>query len=175
MRHLYSFSIDAFKIALQSILAHKLRAFLTLIGIIIGVSSVVVVGASISGLNSYVLETVTKLLGVNHFMVDRMVSAGHLTDEEWQKRDKRNKRLNWEDYDWLRTQCTTCSEVGAQTGTSLNLKQEGQELFGTQVMGVTANMGEIARHVNEGAWRAPPVLNRALMRIGPSSIVGLQS
>ena len=37
MRYLFSFYADAARIALQSILAHKLRAFLTLIGIIIGV------------------------------------------------------------------------------------------------------------------------------------------
>src|SRR5438876_391334 len=43
MRYLFSFYADAARIALQSILAHKLRAFLTLLGIIIGVASVVVV------------------------------------------------------------------------------------------------------------------------------------
>ena len=48
MRQLYSFYFDAFWIAFKSILEHKLRAFLTLIGIIIGVAAVVVVGASIS-------------------------------------------------------------------------------------------------------------------------------
>ena len=56
MRSFYSFYLDATKIALQSIFAHKLRAFLTLIGIIIGVASVVVVGASINGLNTYVTD-----------------------------------------------------------------------------------------------------------------------
>ena len=61
MRQLYSFYTDAFGIAVKSILEHKLRAFLTLIGIIIGVASVVVVGASISGLNSYVTETISKV------------------------------------------------------------------------------------------------------------------
>jgi len=48
MRYLFSFYADAARIALQSILAHKLRAFLTLIGIIIGVAAVVFVGASVS-------------------------------------------------------------------------------------------------------------------------------
>ncbi|PYP88023.1 MAG: ABC transporter permease [Blastocatellia bacterium AA13] len=153
MRHLISFFTDAFKIALESIYSHKLRAFLTLIGIIIGVASVVVVGASISGLNSYVLTTVAKLLGVNHFMVDRMVSATHLTEEEWRRRDKRNKKLTWDDYDWLRTQCETCKEVGAETGTSRDLRQGGEELFGTQIMGVTANMGEIEdKDISEGRF-----------------------
>ena len=57
MRQLYSFYFDAFWIALKSILEHKLRALLTLIGIIIGVAAVVVVGASIAGLKTYVVET----------------------------------------------------------------------------------------------------------------------
>jgi hypothetical protein len=51
MKQLYYFYADAALIALRSIFAQKMRAFLTLIGIIIGVSSVVVVGASISGFN----------------------------------------------------------------------------------------------------------------------------
>lgn len=59
MRTLYYFFADAALIALRSIYAQKLRTFLTLIGIIIGVSSVVVVGASISGFNDYVLSTVS--------------------------------------------------------------------------------------------------------------------
>ena len=67
MKAFFSFYSDALKIAVQSIFAHKLRAFLTLIGIIIGVASVVTVGASISGLNSYVMDKVTKMLGGNHF------------------------------------------------------------------------------------------------------------
>ncbi len=75
MRTVFSFYLDAAKIALQSIFSHKLRAFLTLIGIIIGVASVVVVGASIDGLNAYVVEKVSKLLGVNHFMIARIASG----------------------------------------------------------------------------------------------------
>src|SRR5437667_10086637 len=82
MRYLFSFYSDAARIALQSILAHKLRAFLTLIGIIIGVASVVVVGAAISGLNTYVVEKVSKVLGTNHFMIARMVSQGEFSEED---------------------------------------------------------------------------------------------
>ncbi|MFN2595860.1 MAG: ABC transporter permease, partial [Pyrinomonadaceae bacterium] len=74
MRNVYTFYVDAARIAVQSIFAHKLRAFLTLIGIIIGVASVVVVGAAVSGLNTYVVEKVTKMLGANHFMIARIAS-----------------------------------------------------------------------------------------------------
>src|SRR5438067_6967361 len=96
----YTFYSEAFRIALHAITSHKLRAFLTLIGIIIGVASVILVGASISGLNTYVVDRVSKVLGVNHFMISRMANVGPLSEEEWEKRDKRNKRITWEDYQW---------------------------------------------------------------------------
>src|SRR5512145_1423750 len=105
MKHLYSFYADAAKIALQSIFAHKLRAFLTLIGIIIGVASVVVVGASISGFNAYVVETVSNVLSVNHFMIARMARTGGMSQEEWEQMDRRNKRLYWDDYEWVQRHC----------------------------------------------------------------------
>src|SRR5204862_4712896 len=92
-----SFYLEAVGIALQSIFAHKLRAFLTLIGIIIGVSSVVVVGAAISGLNTYVVEKVTKMLGANHFMIARIASSGELSEEDLERMNRRNKRLKKDD------------------------------------------------------------------------------
>jgi len=97
MRYFYSVYADSARIALQSILAHKLRAFLTLIGIIIGVAAVVVVGASVSGLNTYVTERVAKVLGANHFMLARIAFQGHLNDVEFEGMNGRIKRLNWDD------------------------------------------------------------------------------
>src|SRR5678815_2210625 len=133
MRNVYSFYLDAAKIALQSIFAHKLRAFLTLIGIIIGVASVVVVGASIEGLNSYMVETISRVLGANHFMIARIAHVGNMTEEEWEKMMKRNKRLEWDDLDWLINKCNSCKEVGAEAGMRIDMKQDGQELFGTAI------------------------------------------
>ncbi len=155
MRQYVSFYFDAFKLAIQSIFAHKLRAFLTLIGIIIGVASVVVVGASISGLNTYVLATVSKMLGVNHFMMARIAMNGRVSQEQWEKMDRRNKRLYWDDYEYMMRTCRSCSEVGAQANTQQNLNYKGQELFGTRVAGVTANMVEIEnKDIAEGRFLA---------------------
>lgn len=143
MRQYVSFYLDAFKLAVQSIFAHKLRAFLTLIGIIIGVASVVVVGASISGFNTYVLTAVSKMLGVNHFMMARMAFSGRRSQDEWERADRRNKWLRWDDYEHIKRNCKQCSEVGAQMNTGQNLNHKGQEIFGTRIAGVTANMAEI--------------------------------
>ncbi|MCC6745222.1 MAG: ABC transporter permease, partial [Acidobacteria bacterium] len=136
MKPVVSFYTDALRIALQSIFAHKLRSFLTLIGIIIGVASVVVVGASISGLNSYVVAKVEKVLGANHFMISRMAHHGEMTEEEWVEMSRRNKRLTWDDYEWLKSQCESCSEVGAQLDTTVDLNQDGIEMKGVEMSGV---------------------------------------
>ncbi len=143
MKTVFSFYVDALKIALQSIFAHKLRAFLTLIGIIIGVASVVVVGASISGLNTYVVDKMAKVLGSNHFMMARMASHGRLSDDEYERMNRRNKRLNWDDYEWVRDHCTSCAEVGAAVGGNADLQQDGIEFPGAIVFGATANMVDI--------------------------------
>ncbi|PYS40091.1 MAG: ABC transporter permease [Acidobacteria bacterium] len=152
----YTFYSEAFRIALHAILSHKLRAFLTLIGIIIGVASVIVVGASISGLNTYVIDRVSKVLGVNHFMIARMANVGPLSEEEWEKRNRRNKRLSWDDFEWVQTNCRLCQEVGAEVSRSIDLKQNGEELFGTDIAGVTANMAEIEdKTIQDGRFIRP--------------------
>ncbi len=156
MKQIYHFFADAAHVALQSIWSQKLRAFLTLLGIIFGVASVVVVGASISGFNSYIVTTVSKILGVNHFMMAQFAHQDEWTQEEWDRAVKRNKRLRLDDYEWLAANCTICSEVGAEAGNQANLKYEERELFGTAVNGVTANMGEIEdKTIEEGRFIAP--------------------
>ena len=162
MKALFSFYSDALKIALQSIFAHKLRAFLTLIGIIIGGASVVVVGASISGLNTYVVERVSKVLGSNHFMIARMAFHGRMSDEEFERRNRRNKNLTWEDYEWVRDHCGSCSDVGAQSNGGTDLKQDGIEFPGVRIIGVSANMVDIEdKTIEEGRFIWPDEVERS--------------
>jgi putative ABC transport system permease protein len=157
-----SFYFEAVRIALQSIFAHKLRSLLTLTGIIIGVASVVVVGAAISGMNSYVVERVAKVLGINHFMVARMAHTGDLTEEEWQRMDRRNKRLEWGDFETVRRHCPSCDEVGAQVSSSLDLRRGHEEVVGTQITGVTANMARIEdKTIEDGRFILPHEVDHA--------------
>ncbi len=162
MKTIYTFYADAAKIALASIFAHKLRAFLTLIGIIIGVASVVVVGAAISGLNTYVIEKVSKMLGSNHFMIARMVSSGELSEDELEKRVRRNPKLQFADMEWLQEHCKSCSAVGAQVGRGTTFDQDGVRFLGGIVFGVTANMAEIEdKTMTEGRFLQPSEIENA--------------
>lgn len=153
MRYLISFYTDAFKIALDSIMAHKLRALLTLIGVVIGVAAVVVVGASISGLNSYVTQQIGKMLGANHFMIARMAFQGQRDDETFERMNRRNKKITWEEYEFLRASCSACSEVGAGANGGSDLNQDGIEMPATRIYGVTSNMERIEdKTISEGRF-----------------------
>lgn len=164
MKAIVSFYSDALRIALQSIFAHKLRAFLTLIGIIIGVASVVTVGASISGLNTYVVEKLTKVLGSNHFMIARMAFSGDMDDEEFERRNRRNKRINWDDYEWVRDHCATCDYVGAAANAGTDLKQDGLEFPGARVAGVSASMLDIEdKTIESGRFISNDEVERSAM------------
>jgi putative ABC transport system permease protein len=76
-------------------------------------------------------------------MMARMANVGPLSEEEWEIRDRRNKRLTWDDFEWVLANCSLCQEVGATVSQGVDLKENGQELFGTNVSGVTANMADI--------------------------------
>lgn len=143
MRQLVSFYRDAFNIAVQSILEHKLRAFLTLIGIIIGVAAVVVVGASIEGLQTYVTQRVSKMLGTNSFMITRMANVGRISDEEYERRSRLNKDVTWDEYEYMRDNCKLCFMLGAQMGAGSDINQDGIEMPSVRTIGVTANMVDI--------------------------------
>jgi len=153
MRQLYSFYTDAFWIAVKSILEHKLRAFLTLIGIIIGVAAVVVVGASISGLKTYVIDRVGKVLGANHFMVTRIAFMGKMDDDMFEKMNRRNKDIVWDEYEYVKANCRNCSEVGAEMLSNADISQNGIEMPSTQIQGVTANFDVIEdKTLSEGRF-----------------------
>lgn len=169
MRQLYSFYFDAFWIALKSILEHKLRAFLTLIGIIIGVAAVVVVGASISGLKTYVIDQVSKILGSNHFMMTRMASTNDLSDEEYERMSRLHKDVTWEEYEYVRDNCRLCSFVGAQMGSGVDLQEGTIEMPSVRVMGVTANMSEIEdKTLSEGRFFS----NEEVQRSAKVTVIG---
>lgn len=162
MRQLYSFYTDAFLIAVKSILEHKLRAFLTLIGIIIGVAAFVVVSASITGLKTYVIDRVSKVLGANHFMMTRLASTGRMSDEEFERKNRLNKDVVWDEYLYVKANCRNCSHVGAQIFANADLGQDGIELPSTRVLGNTDNFPEIEdKTIVEGRYFTAEEVERA--------------
>jgi putative ABC transport system permease protein len=131
---------EAITIALQSLRANKLRSLLTVLGILIGVSSVIAVVAITEGLDRYMSEKVLEL-GTKAFRLQRMpdIITSH---EQWMEMMKR-KRLNMDDYDAVKKACTLCSEVGAQVWTGSNVKRGRTIQKNVGIAGITENISRI--------------------------------
>ena len=86
---------EAITIAVQSLRANKLRSFLTVLGILIGVSSVVAVVAITDGLDRYMADKVLEL-GTRSFSVTRMPAI--ITSREQFLEVVKRKKLDWNDY-----------------------------------------------------------------------------
>src|SRR5215468_4953655 len=88
---------NAFRLAMDSIRAHKLRSFLTLLGVIIGVASVILVGAGIEGLGVYAEQSTAKAFGSESFMVAQIAATGRLSRRDLFDKLKRNKPIRTDD------------------------------------------------------------------------------
>jgi putative ABC transport system permease protein len=83
---------------------------------------------------------------------------------------RRNKKVVWEELKWIREQCKNCEVIGAERNTSTNLKHEGEELFGTRVMGVTSEIAQIRdMKLAEGRFFIPYEVEHAM----PICIIGM--
>src|ERR1700735_5259424 len=70
----------AIGLAFDSLRAHKLRTFLTLLGVMIGVASVILVGSAIDGLGLYADESVSKAFGSESFVLEQVTTAKTRTE-----------------------------------------------------------------------------------------------
>ncbi|HNR38282.1 MAG TPA: ABC transporter permease [Acidobacteriota bacterium] len=140
--------LEALRMAFESVMAHKLRSLLTLLGVIIGVASVMIVGAFISGLETYVTDNVTDLLGSNTFIVAR-IAAVDLNQEEFEKRLRTHRDLRWDDYEYIRSRSQHAQEVSIERSTRQDVHYKGLEVLDTTINGITANaprMSNISFH-----------------------------
>src|SRR4030042_5823088 len=80
--------IEAFKMAHTAIMTHKLRSFLTLIGIISGVASIIAVMTGISVIQS-TIESELSVLGTTTFQVQKWAAGGPISEEEARKIQRR--------------------------------------------------------------------------------------
>ena len=141
-------------VALETLRAHKMRSFLMLLGIILSVSTLIVVIALISGVDRYIADRVANL-GSNVFLLTRFPI---ITDvEEFVKANRRNKKVTWDDYESLRENMKLPLRVGVELRSSGKVRVGSLSINDSNIRGVTANMGDIdivvpadGRYISEG-------------------------
>ena len=131
--------VETLKLALDSLRAHKLRSFLTLLGVILAVATLVSVMSVIAGLNKYIADKVADL-GANVFVIDRF---GIITSEdEWVKAQKR-PLITVEEFERFRDTTQIAKQVAGYDRQNAQTRSGDTLLDNTQVIGVTSNYAEI--------------------------------
>ncbi len=130
---------ELFRVAFRAIGAHKLRSFLTLLGVIIGVMTVIAVVAVISGLNNYVA---TKLFSLSPD-VYAVTRFGIITSQEQFLEALKRKPIKKNEFVELARLSKTALAVGAQSGDTKAVKFGNRRLADVQINGATANMAEL--------------------------------
>ena len=131
---------DNLALAADSIRAHKLRASLTVLGLTMGVATLITVMTLVQGANLYVEQKIADL-GTNVFRVSRLPFA--VTDFTVLSKAQRNKNLYTDDLAAVAEGCPHCQAVGAVLNSGIDLRYKDHELEDATMYGHTPNMAVI--------------------------------
>ncbi|MDH3493545.1 MAG: ABC transporter permease [Acidobacteriota bacterium] len=134
---------ETIRLAVSAIWAHKLRSFLTLLGMIIGVAAFMVVLSILQGFNNYVDEKIAGI-GSRAFSVNRFSFEDFQDSDKLAEAQRRNKDLTFEELDFIRENGDLISKIGAKTrGNRMQVKRGSQIIEDASVEGVEPIVGEI--------------------------------
>jgi putative ABC transport system permease protein len=136
---------SALSLAWDSIRAHKLRSFLTLLGVIIGVASVILVGAAIDGLGLYAEQSTAKAFGSESYLIGQVVTANSTT--EYYNKMRYNKPIRLADDRYLQSINGENTIYSPYRQTLVDTKRENLTSEDTSILGVSADMADI-RDIN---------------------------
>jgi putative ABC transport system permease protein len=159
--------------SIASLRAHKLRTVLTVVGLTMGVATLITVMTIVQGANLYV-ETKIANLGTDVFQMARTPFAS--TDFNVVLKALKNKHIELEDWKAVQEGCVTCKAVGASGSTTTKVRYGDNELADVNIHGHTANMADIdTRTVIQGRYFTDPENDRSaqVCLIGDSLIQNL--
>ncbi len=144
--------IETLKLAMDSLRAHKLRSFLTLLGVILAVATLVSVMSVIAGLNKYIADKVADL-GANVFVIDRF---GIITSRDAFIRAQKRPLITMEEFERFRDSTQLAKLVSGYDRQNALTRSGDLVQEDTQVVGVTSNYAEIENiSVAQGRFITP--------------------
>ena len=138
---LYYDLANALGLAWSSIRAHKLRSFLTLLGIIIGVGSVILVGSAIEGLGAYAEASTAKAFGSDSFFLGQVITANSRRD--YFNKMRYNKPIQLADERYLRTVNGESILYSPYRQRQADTKREGILCEDTSILGTSSTFADI--------------------------------
>ena len=148
---------ETVKLAFSAIMAHKLRSFLTLLGMIIGVTAFMVVLSLLQGFNSYVDEKIAGI-GSNSFTLRRFSFDDFKDTDTIAAAQRRNKELTFEERDFIRDRAQLIDKIGAKAGgMGREVKRGAESIANVQISGAEPVVAEIDKiDIAEGRFFSAP-------------------
>ncbi len=144
---------EAFWIALEALRGHKLRSFLTLLGVVIATTTLIVVMSVINGMNLYIADHIANL-GANVFIVSQYQWAQGA--EDWLKARRRNKPIRTEEYEFLKDNLRGYKNIGATDdmwSDQNSARYQAHTLYNEDISGATPSMIDIgSQKVESGRY-----------------------
>ena len=128
-------------LAWDSLRAHKLRTFLTLLGIMIGVASVILVGSAIDGLQLYAEQSTSKTFGSESFVLQQVTNAR--SRKEYFDKLKYNRELKLADERYLEQVNGDDALYSPYRNQTIDTKRDNLTSEDTTVIGAAANLADI--------------------------------
>ncbi len=132
--------VDYTGVALDSLRANKLRSFLTLLGIIIGITSIISVISIIQGLDHYWKAKVSNF-GPNTFVITQFPITTNI--DQLYEMIRRNPDIRDDVADAVRRGCTACEAVGVETHKQARVRHGRQSVESIDMAGMTPNILDI--------------------------------
>jgi putative ABC transport system permease protein len=133
--------IDSIAIALQAIWANKLRSFMTVLGNIVAVTSIVTVVTLIQGMNGMVADAIVSDIGADSFTVQRRPPIFNEDDEE---RARNNPLITIDEADAIRRFSPLIASVAAQANQNASVSYRTEEVDNAQIQGVTSSYSDFS-------------------------------
>ncbi len=134
---------SALSLAWDSIRSHKLRSFLTLLGVIIGVASVIIVGSAIDGLGLYAQESTAKAFGSESFLIAQVASVGNMTRKQFFDKIKYNRQIKVADDRYLQAANSDTTLYSPYRQSTVDTKRDNLISEETSILGVSSDMVDI--------------------------------
>ena len=156
---------ESVRIALQSIWSNKLRSFMTVLGNVVAVTSIVTVVTLIQGMNSMVSTAIVSDVGADSFTIQRLPPIRSEDDEE---RTRNNPLLTLDEAEAIRGYTPRIAAVMAQSQRGATVSYRTNEL-NVQVQGVTSEFGQFTSFNAERGRLMSPV---EVERSRPVAVIG---
>jgi len=150
---------EAFWVALEALRSHKLRSFLTLLGVVIATTTLIVVMSIVNGMNLYIAEHIANL-GTNTFVLHQFKWAQGF--DSFLNARRRNKPIRVDDFEYLQENLQGYQEIGAmsQLTPSPKARYKTQSIDEIELNAVSPSFVDIGRekvaigrYINESEYQ----------------------